>query len=291
MPIPSQYYLNDPRLAQQGKKPSISDILGQQVMNKGKEMVEDEAKKKAATYLGEQLGFQGADLLAGAGGALTAYDLLTNRQSRLGGTVKGAIAGGAIGGPIGALVGGGLGFASSFMNPGYSKLEEDKRKALMKNYGVDLGGVKAWENNPTFAKSRNESDLTGGDINSAADFYLRFGPGYKDATDAVRTQIAQEALNRGLVREHNGGIELLLDKDKGGDYANFAMGLLNKPQQSTTTRAPTTSKKKEKKERRLSLSEIMPQFSYTPQADNSAERDALFQSYLTKQGQRANKRV
>lgn len=276
------------------KSPSIGSMIGKTVTNQAKNMAINKGKEEAATYLGEQLGVPGADLLAGVGAGLTAYDLLTNRPSRIGGALKGGLAGFTVGGPVGALVGAPLGFAASYLNPGYSKLEEDNRKALMKAYGIDLGSVKEWESNPAFAKSRKESDLTAGDIDTAADWYLKFGPGYASASDQVKQQLAQEALNRGLVRERNGGIELELDEEGGSDFGNWAQGLLSKPAPTPSSSRRPEPKRKERKqepERRLSLSELMPEFKYTAQPDDVAGRQALFDSYLGKQIERANRRI
>lgn len=102
---------------------------------------------------------------------------------------------------------------------GYSNLEEKLREKLAEK-GIKLSGENAWEQNEAFAKSRNEADLLGKDITGAATFYQI--PDWQRAGNDIREKIAQEALTRNLVREHNGGMEVTANDD----FLNYASGLI-----------------------------------------------------------------
>lgn len=148
-------------------------------------------------------------------GAFGAYDLFKNDYGPGRGALQGAASGAAMGSyfglpgtAIGAGIGGLIGLGKSIMNRGYSDLEDQKRKELAA-MGINVqGGDGAWERNADFAKSRDESKLLGTDILDAADWRLKFGDRW-DMTDRARqVEIANEAIKRGLVREHNGGIDI-----------------------------------------------------------------------------------
>lgn len=158
-----------------------------------------------------QGGFGGPGL-----GLLGFNDLLKHNRGPVRGTLQGAASGALAGshfGPVGTVVGGAagglVGLGSSFLNKGYSDLEDQKRAELAAK-GIDAGsGDGAWENNSAFKDSRDESQLKGEDIVNAADWQLQFDPARWAATDqARRIEIANEAIKRGLVREHNGGIDI-----------------------------------------------------------------------------------
>ncbi len=149
-------------------------------------------------------------------GAIGAYDLFTNDYGAGRGALQGAASGAAMGsyfGPvgtgIGAGIGGLLGLGKGLMNRGYSNLEEKKQKQLADS-GYDVGslGSKAWENNADFAKSRDESKLRGEDLLGAADWRLKFGDKWDMTSRDRQIEIANEAIRRGLVREHHGGIDI-----------------------------------------------------------------------------------
>lgn len=147
-------------------------------------------------------------------GALGAYDLLTHKYGAGRGALQGAASGAAIGSyfspvgtAIGAGVGGLIGLGKGLMNRGYSDLEEQKRKQAA-GMGYNFQGGNAWENNPDFAKSRDESKLKGEDLLGAADWVLKYGDRWGMTDRARQIEIANEAIKRGLVREHNGGIDI-----------------------------------------------------------------------------------
>lgn len=248
------------------------------------------AANSAASMAPSGLGSIGSTLPYAAA-AYTAYDLFTHKQSHLGGAAKGAAAGTMIYPGIGTAIGALVGLASSFVNPGYSKLEEDKRKQLAAA-GIDLGADKAWEHNPAFAKSRKESDLTAGDITSAADLYLQLGPKYAKASEDTRRLVAQEALNRGLIREHNGGISL---EERPQDFMEFADRTLLPAQAAQGVRSSAPKKETKKKEpfkSKVSLAEMFPKFeAYTGPKTDFAEQARLADYYLSKRNEKASRQT
>ncbi len=283
--------------------PSPQDIAKNAALGLGKDI----ALKKGAELAGEAIGVGGktggASLLGGAGSVLgplaagvTAYDLFTKKQTPLGGAAKGALAGTMVAPGIGTAIGGLVGLASSFMNKGYSKREEDNRRKLLEQSGINLGDAKAWELNEAFKKSRKESDLTGKDITTAADLYLKLGPAYANASEEQKTKVAQEALNRGLIREHNGGISLT---DRPDDFMSFA----NKTLQSQVTQEksqrneqrrplPLKEKKKKMDVPRVTLSDLFPKFSDNLKGETGSSLPAeSVEFYLNKQKERANMRT
>jgi hypothetical protein len=163
---------------------------------------------------------------ATAAGAFGLYDLFKNDRDGVRGPLQGAASGaamGSFGGPvgmgIGAAVGGLLGLGQSiFGGKSKTKVEEDRRKALAEQ-GINLGDTKGWELNEAFKNSRQESDLTGKDITQAATLYSIFGDKWKNASEENRIKVADEALKRGIVREHHGTIDLT---DKPQDFMDFA---------------------------------------------------------------------
>lgn len=92
-----------------------------------------------------------------------------------------------------------------FGGRGNSHLEDQKRAELAKR-GINLTGEKGWELNEKFRQKRNEDDLFGKDIVGAAAFYDI--PGWENASDEARLQVADEALRRKAFREHNGGADV-----------------------------------------------------------------------------------
>lgn len=117
----------------------------------------------------------------------------------------------AVGGPVGLLAGAAIGGLGSllFGQKSRTKIEQKRREALAKQ-GVTLQDpkTKAWEANQQFHDTRDEKYLKGTDLADAAAFYEKFGPSWQKADANTRAQIAQSAIDKGLVREHHGTIEL-----------------------------------------------------------------------------------
>lgn len=173
-----------------------------------------------------------------AAGALGAYDLFKNKKHGTSGAAQGALSGAAIGsygGPWGALIGAGVGAGVGYFgNFG----DEDKWQTEQKNLkrlrdkGVNIGAMEAdgltkgrskqqlidlekqktangQYGNATFAESRNESDLKPEDIWGYSAFFDKFGNDWLGKmSEQQRRDKAQEALNAGAVREHNGTISV-----------------------------------------------------------------------------------
>lgn len=198
-------------------------------------------------------------------GAYGLYDLYSNRPENVGtgkGYLEGAASGAALGsyfGPVGAGIGAGLGIIGNAFGIGgksRTKIEEDRRQALA-DQGITVPNfdTKEWENNPIFAKSRKESDLTGKDIENAATFYGITG--YAGADAAKKEAIAQEAINKGLIREHHGTIDLSMTPE----YQEYLKTQLGGGQPTSSgggvdRRAMEAENKKQRK--RAALSSIMP---------------------------------
>lgn len=101
------------------------------------------------------------------------------------------------------------------LQQGRSK-EELTRQDLPPDFvGFDPNGQ--WVNNK-FAQSRNEKDLQGTDIQGFATFFENLGKEYADAPLQTKINIAQEALNRGLVNESTGTLNVKDD----GSYWDWA---------------------------------------------------------------------
>lgn len=198
-----------------------------------------------------------------AAGAYGLYDLYSNRPENIGhgsGYLQGAASGAAIGsyfGPWGAGIGAGAGIlANAFGIGGKSrtKVEEERRQALAdQGINVPFSDVKEWESNEAFKQSRKESDLKGGDIENAASFYGITG--YQNADQAKKEAIAQEAINRGLIREHHGTIDLSMTPE----YQKYLESQLGGPASSSggiDRRQIQAESKKQRK--RAALDSIMP---------------------------------
>ncbi len=158
---------------------------------------------------------------------------------------------------LGIATGGLSEVARPFFGKSRTKGEETARKALAeKGIVVPNSGVKEWENNEKFRQSRNEADLTGKDIRNAASLY---GIAGYDKLDAAKQEaISQEALNRGLVREHHGQVDINVNPEF-QKYLETTMAGNSKPQQgqrrdnrNERRSSPTPSRP------RASLVDIMP---------------------------------
>ena len=161
-----------------------------------------------------------ASAALGVGSLASLYNMFSkNRNGTRSGVAQGAASGAAfdaslgfadlgLGTAVGALAG-------SLSTKSRTREEQHKRDALIKagiNVPIDANALdgKSWENNAAFAKSRNEKDLTGGDIKNASDFYGEI-PGYASMDDAHKAKTAQEALTRGLVKEDHGTIRVNME--------------------------------------------------------------------------------
>jgi hypothetical protein len=144
-------------------------------------------------------------------GAAGLFDVIKNKRGGARGVAQGAASGAAAGsyfGPWGTGIGAVLGAGAGLMNRGFSDLEDQKRKeAAAMGYQLQ-GGDGAWEKNADFATSRDESKLRGEDILDAADWRLKYGDRWGLTDKARQIEIANEAIKRGLIREHNGGIDI-----------------------------------------------------------------------------------
>jgi len=93
--------------------------------------------------------------------------------------------------------------------------------------------------NAKFAESRNVADLKPEDIWGYATWLKRFGNDWLEKySEDQRKQIAQAALNRGLVKEHRGTVDVKFSPELEDDITNIVM---NKPASaagSTTTPKP-----------------------------------------------------
>lgn len=198
-----------------------------------------------------------------AAGAYGLYDLYSNRPENIGhgsGYLQGAASGAALGsyfGPVGAVAGAGAGILANALGIGgksRTKVEEERRQALAEQgINVPFSDVKEWEANEAFKNSRQESDLKGGDIENAASFYGITG--YKDADQAKKEAIAQEAINRGLIREHHGTIDLSMTPE----YQKYLEEQLAVPTSTgggVDRRAMEADNKKRRK--KAALDSIMP---------------------------------
>lgn len=151
--------------------------------------------------------------------------------------------------------------ANKFLGRGESHLEEKARQKLAEQ-GVNVpnSGVKEWENNPIFKESRNEADLTGKDIINSASLWSL--PGYSALDDAHREAVANEALKRQLVREHNGGIDVAADEE----FNKFLQSQTPTQTQSSSRDSGNSQQAAvQKKQRKQALlSSLIPEFSRAP---------------------------
>ncbi len=238
------------------------------------------------------LGSNAALGLAGAG-AFGLYDLFSNKRGGVRGPLQGAASGAAIGSTlpgigtlVGAGVGGLLGLGQSiFGGKSKTKVEQDRRDAL-REQGIDLGDTKGWELNEAFKQSRNEADLTGKDITQAATLYGIFGDKWKNSTEESRIKVADEALKRGLIREHHGTIDLT---DQPQDFTDFANSSLVQVAPKATssgparTETPITKLPKFKADPKLPLGAITPTYN-APAAQEQPDDNylTLFNDYLAR---------
>lgn len=133
--------------------------------------------------------------------------------------------------------------------------QEDARRSKLAEQGINLyNGDKGWEEkynaviNPNFAKdfvgaddkgnwvnnkfasTRDESALTGKDIDKYAAWSEMFGDKWFAASDDTRYKIGDEAVKRGLLREHHG----TLDVNSNDEFNSFASSLLDTPEAKST---------------------------------------------------------
>lgn len=186
----------------------------------------------------------GYSAIPGLIGAGLALDVLANKKHGASGALEGALAGGGIGwtfgGPVGAAIGApigaGIGYFGNFGDEDKYLTEYNRAQALrdqgvnwMFNTIAPTSGRSKDElveeatrnvasgkyGNPEFERTRDEKLLRPEDIMGNAVFGERFGADwFEKFTDSQRRQIAQAAINQGLVREHHGTI----DVEFGGDF-------------------------------------------------------------------------
>lgn len=208
-----------------------------------------------------------------AAGLAGAYDLFANKQKNIGtgkGYLQGALSGAAMGsyfGPVGMGVGALVGLGANAFGIGHqsrTKVEQERRKQL-ESQGIIVpnAGEKEWEKNEKFRQSRNEADLTGKDIMHSAQLYGI--KGYAQADAAKQEAIANEAVRRGLIREHHGTIDVNMD----AEYQKFLDSQLsgggeNKPQEGNRRQQASENKQARK---RAILSQIAPVDATPTKAD------------------------
>lgn len=140
--------------------------------------------------------------------------------------------------------------------------QEEANRQHLADQGIDVpnSGVKEWENNPTFATSRNEADLTGKDIIHAAQFYGI--DGYDKLDPAKQENLANEALKENLIREEHGQIDLSMTPE----YQKYVDSQINPVASTQTTqtdsRQVAANNKKDRK--RAALSALLPDIMSTP---------------------------
>lgn len=236
-------------MAKQKSLPSLTSIAPQ-IEQEGVKAVKAKGAEIAAEQAGVSLPGVGAGLATGIQqfrGAQNAF-----RDEKLSTTQQAAL----------ALPTFGLSFlANKFLGRGESHLEEKARQKLAEQ-GVNVpnSGVKEWENNPIFKESRNEADLTGKDIINSASLWSL--PGYSALDDAHREAVANEALKRQLVREHNGGIDVAADEE----FNKFLQSQTPTQTQSSSRDSGNSQQAAvQKKQRKQALlSSLIPEFSRAP---------------------------
>jgi len=234
----------------------------------------------------------GASPFLGAAGAYGLYDLFANDRGGVRGPLQGAASGAAIGSAfpvigtgVGAAVGGLLGLGQSiFGGKSKTKIEEDRRKALAEQ-GINLGDTKGWELNETFKKSRKESDLTGKDITQAASLYGIFGDRWKNASEENRIKVADEALKRGLIREHHGTIDLTTQPQDFMDFAGTTLSSIAPQAPSGPARKKPTQRKEKPEftpDPNLPLDAITPKYNApAPQAEpDNFDYNSMFNEFM-----------
>lgn len=200
------------------------------------------------TVLAPASSFGVMDVAGGAAGAYGLYNLLKNKKHGLEGAVQGGISGGLLGSAtagglaamgttvapgVGTAIGAGLGLALGYFgNMGdkdrykdeYNRAQALRDKGIRWDWNsqeptagrskeelmaIEEAKIKAGQyGNTAFAQSRNEADLKPEDIIGYATFGEQYGSKWAETTEAARKAIAQEALNRGLVREHHGTVDI-----------------------------------------------------------------------------------
>lgn len=172
------------------------------------------------------------------------------------------------------------------LGAGKGKTEaEDKRRDNLTKQGISLyNGDKGWEEkynaviNPNFAKdfvgqddkgnwvnnkfasTRDESSLTGRDIDKYAAWSEQFGDKWNKASEDIRYKIGDEAVKRGLLREHHG----TLDVNSNDEFNSFASSLLDTPTATPTQQGQRretrgiSPRKEDPKERRVASRKPAP---------------------------------
>lgn len=189
-------------------------------------------------------------------GAIGTADLLMNQRTGKRGYLQGAASGAALGsyfGPWGAVIGGGVGLgmagANELFDTNRFKTEGNRLQGLI-DKGINIpdslrlpmtlkkGRKKSelvnpylpkdfvgetpqygWVNNK-FAESRNTKDLTGKDIWGYSAFFDKFGNDWLQKFNAKqREDIANKALQRGVVKEGRGSIDVNWSPELEADIA------------------------------------------------------------------------
>lgn len=193
------------------------------------------------------IGAEGNYLLPAAG-AFGLYDLFDNKHSGARSLAQGAASGAALGsyfGVPGTVIGGLLGAATggikkAFQGPSKTDKEQARFKKLYNDksidgfydhdqidalntqiydqFGVDGRGFVTLQDgrrirvNNRFNKSRDENDLQGWDLVDRAAPYELYGKTFQDLPYEIRAEVMQGAIDRGLVREHHGTIDINRDE-------------------------------------------------------------------------------
>ena len=153
------------------------------------------AEAPGSVGLGPLAAVAGATYLGGKAG----YDMLKGKTPGTPGRVV-----------LGMATGGLSELANSLNHKSATRVEEHLRDKLA-GEGItvptnpDAPHGKAWELNPEFASTRDESKLKSGDVKDAAWLYANV-PDYAKYSDDQKNKIASEWL-KGGVREHHGTIE------------------------------------------------------------------------------------
>lgn len=159
-------------------------------------------------------------------------------------------------------------------NPG---MEEKYNAVVRPDLAPDFVGFDKdgnWVNNK-FATTRDESSLTGRDIDKYAVFSELFGKDWANATDENRWKVGDEVIKRGLGREHHGTFDVTADQS----LLDFGKSLLAAPAATTGQKKSGTvltpdkpKRKKQRPIREIPDSEFQPigepkppRYAYTPQ--------------------------
>lgn len=242
--------------------PAVPQIVGANRIDAAGNVIASGAPAQSGWAL-EGIGSAGNYILPAAG-AVTLGDLYLNRRENIGhgsGYLQGAAGGAMVGsyfGPWGAVAGAGIGLAANALGIGAksrTKVEEDRRGRLSEaGITVPFSDVKEWESNEAFRQSRNEADLKGGDIENAAAFYEI--QGYKDLDQALKEEIAQEAINKGLIREHHGTIDLSMTPE----YQEYLKSKFPGESTGSGTNARAQAEAKKNRKRKI-VSDMFPEIN------------------------------